>query len=620
MREEIFFGILAILLLTMAVVVPLVALTLTVVLMRRVRQLGRRLERLERGQAAPVSAPVASAPAAPALGEMVVTAEIVEVTRPPSSAVSWELLIGRKGLGWVAVILLLFGTAFFLRYAYENQWIGPLGRVAVGLLIGLTLIVAGFRYHRRDWRVFSQMLSSGGIVTLFLAVFSAFGFYHLIPQRTAGVFLTVVILESALLAVLYRAPTLAWMSLIGGLLTPVLMRSEADQYQSLFTYLVVLNLGVLLLVGWRRWGGLTTLALLGTQGLFWAWYAERYHPEKLVWAIGFQAALFVLFVAHSLISKLVRPRPASWEHLGLLVLNACLGFSAAYVLLRDDYRQWLGLLAIAMAALYTALGRLILRRSAADSRLLLAALAVAVGFIAWAFPLQARAEWVALGWAAEAAALAWFGLRVNALPLRAIAIAPLGAAVARLLLIDTPHRALEPHLPILNDYALPALGVTGCLLISAGLTRRFLARLETAERIWAGLVGIGGVLLLWFVLSIDTHSYLRYLSAWASENPEDAQRWRWLSQMLLSALWAVYALAVLTVGFWRRLPALRWTALAIFAVTIVKVFVFDMAGLREFYRILAFFIVAVLLGLAGWVYQRIQPDRQVAEGNGNARE
>ena len=221
MGEEIFFGILAILVLTLAVVGPLVALILVFVLMRRVRQLGRRLEQLELGHAAQVSAPAAPLPAAPVVAETVVTAEIVEGTPRPSSAINWELLIGRKGLGWVAVILLLFGTAFFLRYAYENQWIGPLGRVAVGLLVGLALILAGFRYHRRGWRIFSQMLSSGGVVTLFLAVFSAFGFYHLIPQRIAGVFLTVVILEAALLAVLYRAPTLAWMSLIGGLLTPV---------------------------------------------------------------------------------------------------------------------------------------------------------------------------------------------------------------------------------------------------------------------------------------------------------------------------------------------------------------------------------------------------------------
>jgi hypothetical protein len=44
-----------------------------------------------------------------------------------------------------------------------------------------------------------------------------------------------------------------------------------------------------------------------------------------------------------------------------------------------------------------------------------------------------------------------------------------------------------------------------------------------------------------------------------------------------------------------------------------------MAGLKEIYRILAFFILAVLLGLAGWAYQRIQVDRQSRETNENDR-
>jgi uncharacterized membrane protein len=117
---------------------------------------------------------------------------------------------------------------------------------------------------------------------------------------------------------------------------------------------------------------------------------------------------------------------------------------------------------------------------------------------------------------------------------------------------------------------------------------------------------------LWFVLSIDVHSYFRVQS---DMYPEEAVRWRWFGQMALSALWAVYAAAVLSVGFVRTLPLLRWTALLVFAVTIGKVFLNDMAGLKEFYRILAFFIVAVLVGAAGWAYQRIQVGRQPAEAS-----
>ena len=514
----------------------------------------------------------------------------------------------------MAVILLLFGTAFFLRYAYENQWIGPIGRVAVGLLTGLALVVAGWRYDRRLWRVFSQMLSSGGVVVLFLSVYSAFGFYHLVPQQVAAAFLLAVIVESALLAVLYNAPALAWMSLLGGLLTPVLMRSDMDQYQSLFIYLAVLDAGIVVLALWRHWPGLATAALLGTQGLFWLWHVQNYHPEKLAWAIGFQLVIYVLFVLHSLTAHVFRRRTAGWEDLARLMLNASLWFTAAYVLLRADYRDWLGLLAVGMAMVYVVLGRVMLGRRPEDGRQSLTALAAAVGFIGLAFPIQAKAEWIALGWAAESAALWWFGLRTRSPALRGMAAAIAVLAVGRLVFVDTPHRGYELVTPILNQYAVPALGVTACLLGSVMVARRFWARLGQAEQRLTALAGVLGVLLLWFVLSVDTYAYFHAVAA-AQPVGEDAVRMRWLGQVALSALWSVYALGVLAVGFIRRVPTVRWTALFIFAMTIGKVFLHDMAGLKEIYRILAFFILAILLGLAGWAYQRIQVDRPTQESN-----
>ena len=78
---------------------------------------------------------------------------------------------------------------------------------------------------------------------LYLSIYGAFGFYHLINQRAAGLFLLVLVAESALLALAYEAPAIALMAVLGGLLTPVLMHSEHDQYVSLFIYLAVINLG-----------------------------------------------------------------------------------------------------------------------------------------------------------------------------------------------------------------------------------------------------------------------------------------------------------------------------------------------------------------------------------------
>ncbi len=522
-------------------------------------------------------------------------------------------------MGWVAVILLLFGTAFFLRYAYENQWIGPIGRVAVGLLTGLVLVLGGWRYHLQGWRLFSQMLSSGGVLVLFLAVYSAFGFYHLVPQQAAAAFLLAVIVESALLAVLYNAPALAWMSLLGGLLVPVLMRSETDQYQSFFTYLAVLDAGIVVLALWRHWIGLATAALLGTQGLFWLWHFQNYHPEKWAWAIGFQLVIYLLFVLHSLTAHVFRRRTASWDDLTRLLLTAGLWFTAAYVLLRPDYRDWLGLLAVGMALVYTVLARVMLGRRPDDGRQLLTALAAAIGFIALTFPIQARAEWIALGWAAESAALWWFGLRTRSVALRAMAMAVATLAVGRLVIVDTLHRNLELYTPILQQvrdsgvgrHRLPALAGDG--------------RSGVLGRDWGGLSGCSrlrqGRSECCCCGSSCPSTRTAISEPWPICDWPATRRcgWRWLGQVTLSALWSVYALGLLAVGFVRRVPSVRWAGLFIFAVTVGKVFLHDMAGLKEIYRILAFFILAILLGLAGWAYQRIQVDRQSRETNENER-
>ncbi len=154
------------------------------------------------------------------------------------------------------------------------------------------------------------MLTAAGIVLLFLMTFATFGYYRLMPQAHAQWFMIAIIVESFALAVLYESPAIAVMAVIGGLLTPILLRTEADRYVALFSYLGLLNAGVVLLMIFRGWWASATVALLGTQAIFWMWYFERYHPVKLAAAMTFQAVVFVLFVGETVLSHLVRDRPA----------------------------------------------------------------------------------------------------------------------------------------------------------------------------------------------------------------------------------------------------------------------------------------------------------------------
>lgn len=224
-----------------------------------------------------------------------------------------ESIIGRRWLGWAAVGLILFAAAFFLKYAFDNRWIGELGRVTIGVIAGVSLTAAGFKYYKLGWRIFSQILTAGGVVLLYLSVYAAFGYYHLATQKAAFTYLAILVAEAAGLALLYDAPAIAIVALIGGFLAPILLRSDRDQYRSLFGYIAVLDIGALALL--KHWGGLTSLAFTGTHLLFWLWYAGNYHPRKLGAVMIFQTGVFLIFLLAQIGRRLIKHQPAPFEDL-----------------------------------------------------------------------------------------------------------------------------------------------------------------------------------------------------------------------------------------------------------------------------------------------------------------
>jgi hypothetical protein len=230
-----------------AIVLPIIALIIAIGSRKRFSRLQTRIEHLEAALAShsifPATEPKQAVTAEPA-PQPVPTPEPpptqAKVGPPPPIAPpapsrtiranELESIIGRRWVGWAAIALILFATAFFLKYAFDNRWIGELGRVTIGVAFGIGMCVAGFRYHRRGWRIFSQILTAGGIVLLYLSSYAAFGYYHLVGQKTAFIYLAILIAEAAALALVYNAPAIAIMALLGGFLNPILLHSGRDPH------------------------------------------------------------------------------------------------------------------------------------------------------------------------------------------------------------------------------------------------------------------------------------------------------------------------------------------------------------------------------------------------------
>src|ERR1700687_3224913 len=91
-----------------------------------------------------------------------------------NASASMEEKIGQYWLNRVGIVAMLMGVSYFLKYAFENNWIGPAGRIVVGLVAGIALILWSERFRARNYAAFSYSLKAVGIGTLYLSLWGAF--------------------------------------------------------------------------------------------------------------------------------------------------------------------------------------------------------------------------------------------------------------------------------------------------------------------------------------------------------------------------------------------------------------------------------------------------------------
>ncbi len=193
----------------------------------------------------------------------------------PVDTSTLESKVGLTVVNRIGAITLVLGVAFFFKWAVDNNWIGPAGRVALGLLAGFVTLAAGDVIWRKRQRVFAQGITATGIAILFLAIYAAFGFYHLIPQTAAFLMMVAAIVMAALLALRYDSLAIAALALVAGYATPLLLSTGEDHPWFLFSYLLLLNVAATELATRRKWRGLEIISLIATVIIYGGWLLSR---------------------------------------------------------------------------------------------------------------------------------------------------------------------------------------------------------------------------------------------------------------------------------------------------------------------------------------------------------
>jgi len=598
-----------------------------------VRELATRVERLERRLGVAEAEPVAPssviappplvppspvpAPSTKAQPEAATPAVVQAPDSLPRRAheIDLESRIGSHWLNRIGIAAVLIGVSYFLKYAFDNNWIGPAGRVAIGLLAGIAVIVWSETFRKHGYRLFSYSLKGVGIGALYLSLWAAFHVYGLIPSGVAFVAMLAVTASTAALAIAQNAEILAAFALAGGFSTPLLLATGQNHELQLFSYLGLLDVATMAMVARKPWRRLLVLSYVGTLLLYIGWYFEFYTREQLNATVAFATLFFLIFAIAPLVAHRPEGESAVFRSVPLFLafVNAGVYFLQIYAMFEAINKPAMAWFALALAAVYIFLSRQTQEYYPDPEnvqRLHFLHLALAIGFITIAIPIRLDGHWITIGWLVEAAVLLWLSDRIRSSFLSLFAVGALGLGVFRLVAFDN----FNAQTLFLNA----RLGTYGVAIAVLAALAYFGKKRKDELGLRGAMIAVVALNVLALVaLSLEVSDYYaRQMSAarpayhsgrYAPNNVKSAYDTRSIQiaeDFTYSALWMAYGAMLMIIGFWRRSSFVRWQALVLIAVTIIKVFAYDFSQLDRGYRIVSFIVLGILLLAISFVYQR----------------
>jgi hypothetical protein len=355
---------------------------------------------------------------------------------------------------------------------------------------------------------------------------------------------------------------------------------------------------------------LPACALAGVAALEYAWHGRHFAVDTaavpLAWYLGF----FALFAAFPFA---FRGRFAgSTGPWAVAALAGVVQFPLVYRTVKFAWpNDYLGVVPALFALVPLASLAVIVRTVPAENPKRLNQLAwfggAALLFVTLIFPIQFNRQWITLGWALEGAALLWLFHRVPHPGLRAVGTVLLVAAFARLANPAVLYYHPRADVAIFNWYLYAYGGVIAALFAGG----RLLA--PPRERVWgidarSLLYGLGTV-LAFLLLNLEIADYFtepgrRVLTFKFSGN--------FARDLAYTIGWALFAFGLLGAGIWRRTRAARYAALGLLGITLLKLFLHDLAHLSQLYRVAALLVVAVIAIAASFLYQRFVPSDETS--------
>jgi uncharacterized membrane protein len=396
-----------------------------------------------------------------------------------------EKFIGENLFNKIGIAVLVLGIGFFLKYAIDKDWINEIGRTFIGIVCGGLLIGLSYKM-RKTFAAFSSVLVGGGVSVLYFTITIAFHQYHLISQTLAFILTIFITAFTVLLSLNYNRKELAVIAIVGGFAAPFMVSTGDGNVVVLFSYILILNIGMLVLAYYKKWNIVNIICYIATILLYGGWLSYRLteeHPAKAApygIALVYGTLYYFVFFAMNVINNVRNKKSFNAFDICILLSNTFLYYGAGMVILNElSGDTWQGLFTALMAVFNCISAYSLYRNERADRTLIFLLIGLVLSFVSLTAPIQLHGNYITLFWAAETVLLLWLWQKSGIVLMKYVSVLVLSLMTISLMLDWTQiYDGSHAHfIPFINKGF-----ITGVVSVVALLLLRRLCKAEDPEK------------------------------------------------------------------------------------------------------------------------------------------
>ncbi|CAA6821730.1 MAG: Unknown protein [uncultured Sulfurovum sp.] len=496
-----------------------------------------------------------------------------------------ELLFGNILLK-IGIIAFILGVGFFLKYSIDKDWIPIWGRVFIGILLGISMLITGIKMVQNRHKLFSETLFGGGIAILYLSVFAAFALegFNFISVYPAFIAMIIITILAGIISVQFNAKSTAIFGLIGGFATPFLLNTGLDNYVGLLTYMLMLNFGILFISIYKKWSLLSWMAFIITSltVLLSVWETNN----NFLILVFLYTAFFLIYSIVPFVNEIrEKEQSLNVSFVFLFWMNFIVtmaSYSGLFIHYKIDSLYY-AVITILLAAYLLLYAFTLTKKNVLLKNLFYIVLAQALALLLITPVFIFEGNYLTLFWAIESLMLIWIATKSKEGTYGIFAFFGFAITVFRYLVFDVFYY-LET-LVFTSFFVIGAFFMAYKLLENSNLDFKYVQ-----NQVIKSIILVTGVGLLFLFLNVELYHLIKLSHPLAIK-------------FALTLLWITFGIVLFVYGIIKDIEVVKLVGTGLIILAILKAFFVDLANLNSLYRIVLFLILGIILFGLSYFYE-----------------